>query len=330
MSDSGPFPFASLFLTIPTPLSDNGHIDRSALGHVVDYAVDQAPTGLALLTEAAEDALLLPDERREIVRRVGGQVAGRTELLVAVSAASTHEAVALVRFAEEHGATAFILSTPGLPGLGYRELYRHMELVSRATDRPVLLEIRPGNAAFSLAPEEQATLAQHPGLRGAFVPQPSAALSQKWARRFKGRPASLLSGCALTFGDAAEQGATGVVCGLSLLAPTAGWSALQAVAQGDRKALRQLAQSAAPALSLLGPPRAVEHLEGVYKLATKLAQRPLEGGWLRPSYPYGLLKAGLKLLGHPVEGWVRPPYEAPSRERVIRLKGALKQSGFIG
>ena len=329
MSASGPFPFASLFLAVPTPFSEDGSFDAAALDHLVNYALAQAPTGIGLLTEAAEDALLLPEERRAILQRVGARARGRTEVIVAISAPCTREAVELVRFAEDQGATAFILSTPGVPGMGYRELYRHTELVSRATERPVLLGVRPGNAAFRLAPEEQATLVQHPELKGAFVPQSSPATLKPWARRFKGRSMALLSGCALTLGDDAEHGgATGAVCGLSLLAPTAGRSAVRAVAEDDAKMLRTLVQAAAPAVSLLAPPRPAEQLDGIHKLATRLAQRPLENAW-RPSYPFGLLKAGLKLLGHPVGSRVRPPYEAPSEDRVERLRSALRQSGFL-
>ena len=329
MSATGPFPFASLFLAIPTPFAVDGTVQRTALDHAMSYALAQSPTGLALLTEAAEDALLLPEERRAIVRSGGAQTRGQAELIIAVSSPSTRAAVDLVRFAEEQGATAFILSPPGLPGLGYRALYRHTELISRATARPVLLEVRPGNAAFRLAPEEQATLVQHPGLKGVFVPQSSPATLKPWARRFENRSAAILNGCAFTLGEDAEHGATGAVCGLSLLAPTVGRSVSRAVAERAAKAWRALVQASAPAVYLLAPPRPVDQLDGIHKLAARLAQRPLEAEGLSPSYPSGLLKAGLKLLGHPVEARVRPPFEGPSEEQIVRLRSALKPSGFL-
>ncbi len=325
-----PFTFATCYVALPTPFDAEGKVDFSKLEQITDYVLGQKPDGLALLTEAAEDPLLTGEERIEIVNVVAGAVKNKVPLAVAVSAASTREAVELVRAADKVGAAGFFVSPFRLPGLGYRALYRHTDRVANACDKAIYLEVRPGNAIDCLTPEEKATLSQHPRVTGVFAPQAPLDSLKFWARRFKKREgAAVISGCALTFEECARQGATAVVCGISLLGMRPAKALIAAVKRGDVDTLREIAKQSEPAIQMLAPPRATEDLEGVKKLATKLAQQPLAGAELLPSYPFSLLKAGLQLQGHAFEPRVRPPYEPASAERIGRLRAVLKQAGYL-
>lgn len=323
-------PFASLFVALVTPFDEEGKVELPVLDLIVDYLLQQRVEGLALLTEAAEDAYLLPDERRTLLERVGAKAQGKVSQLVSLSAPSTREAVDLARFAESKGATGILVSPLAVPGLGYRALYRHVDRVGRATSLPVFLTVRPNNAAAHLTEEEQATLAQHPALAGVFLSQPSQAEVKTWARRFKKRSGVVLNGCALSFRSAAQAGATGSVCALSMLALDPSRKLMDAVRRGDVDVVRKIERRVAPAIDFLGPPRAPGEEQGVKKLANKLAQRPLDASSNAAWVSSGLIKAGLEQQGHKrVSPRVRPPGEQPSGERIARLEQVLKSAELL-
>lgn len=323
-------PFASLFVAVVTPFDEDGKVELPVLDLIIDYLLKQRVEGLALLTEAAEDSYLLPDERRTILDRVGAKAEGKVSQLVSISAPSTREAVDLARFAESKGATGILISPLGVPGMGYRALYRHVDRVGRATSLPVFLTVRPNNAADHLTEEEQATLAQHPSLSGVFLSQPSQAELKTWARRVRKRSGVVLNGCALSFRPAAQAGATGSICALSLLAVDASRKLMDGVRRGEVDVVRRLERRVAPAVDFLGPPRPPQEEQGVKKLANKLAQRPLDASSNAPWASPALIKAGLDLQGHKrVSGRVRPPLESASRERIQRLGQVLKSAELL-
>lgn len=320
---------AGVFAALPTPFDERRALDVKALDHLTDYLVERKLAGFALLTEASEDVLLGPDERRLILKSVAARLKGRRRLVVALSTPSSGEAIELGRLAEQKGAQALILGPPRVPGIGYRELYRHLDRVARAVSVPVLLAVRPGNALDALLPEEVEAIVGHAALKGVHAPHASSAQLEVWAKRLKGRGASILSGNALAASRAVKAGATGVVCGIAGIAPDLASEVWSAIGAGDKATVDRLEAQTAAVVEALGPAIAGEAKDGVHKLATKIARRALEGGNLSPSYPFALLKETLKLQGHPVRPEVRPPYESPRPEVIERLKVLLAQGGVL-
>lgn len=325
-----PLPFGSLFVALPTPFDEEGKVELSVLDRIVDYLLQHKVSGVAALTEAAEESLLTQDERASIVERVGARIAGKAALLVGISAPATRPAVDLARLAESKGATGLLLAPFAVPGLGYREMYRHTDRVGRATSLQVFLTVRPNNPVDLMSDEEKATLAQHPALTGAFLPLGAQPEVKAWARRFRKKNGVVLSGCGLTFQGAARAGAGGVVCALSILALDPTRRLLEALTRGDVDAVRKIERRAEPAIALLGPPRPPDEQPGMKKLAHKIAARPLDvapnAPWVQP----GLIKAGLELQGHKtISARVRPPLEQPSRERLQRLTQVLKSAELL-
>lgn len=342
--------FGSVLVALPSFFDERGQLDDKSLDHLVDYLLNSSVRGLALLTEAGEDAVLSPEERRHLIERVGRRVRGKKELVVGISAVSTREAIDLARHAEGQGAAAILLATDRVPGLGYRELYRHLDRVARATELPVLMVVRSGNAADGLAAEELATLGQHPRLAGVWLPEPTGRAPKRssgeggpipggpgpvhrrietWAKRLESRGGEIYGGCALSFLGAAKSGATGVICGLSMLATDLSVRMMGAVRRADVDEARSIEKKTAPAVDLLGPPRSAEELDGVKRLAARIARRSLEGSGLPLVVPFPLIKEGLRLQGHPIKSIVRPPFEQVGPEQIERLKSVMRGSGLI-
>lgn len=319
-----------VFAALPTPFDDGGRIDQKALDHLVDYLASRELAGVALLTEAAEDPLLGPDERRVLISSILGRLKGKKPALVGISAPATREAVELAKHAHAKGATGILIAPYRLPAYGYRELYRHLERLSKSVDLPILLSVRPENAIDALSPEEVATLARHSGLAGVFCGDPSAASIEAWARRIKKREdAAVLSSSSLAFSAAAKAGASGSICGIAVIAAEQSVRLFAAISRGEHEAAGVMEKRLAPAAELLGPQRGPDDLDGVGRLAAKLARRSLDGTNLAPTVPFALIKEALRLQGHPIKNRVRPPCEPVSADASERLKAALRVSGLM-
>lgn len=322
-------PLDGIYAAIPTPFDEGGTIDQKALDHLIDYLLSRDIRGLALLTEAAEDPVLSPEERRSLITAIAGRVKGKKPFLVNISAPATRDAVELAKHAQSKGAAGALLGPYGVPGIGYRELYRHLDRVTKSTELPVLLVLRRENSFDLLAPEELATLSKHPSVRGAYLPEAGPNVIESWVKRFKGRDASIFSGCSLAFSKAAHAGATGVICGLAAIASDQGAKLFEAIKHDYADIIANLEKTYAPAVDMLGPPRAPEELDGVQRFATKLAKRPLEGYQIVPTVSFALIKEALRLQGHPVKNRVRAPYERVSAEASERLKLTLRIAEII-
>src|SRR5689334_3595006 len=259
-------PLEGVFAAMPTPFDDAGKIDTKAVDHLVDYLCSRDLAGLALLTEAAEDPLLAPEERKSLIAQIAGRVKGRKALIVSVSAASTREATEVVKLAHARGAIAVILAPYRVPGIGYRELYRHLDRIAKSTELQVLIDVRAENAFDALAPEEISTLAKHAGLKGVFAPDAPKAALETWAKRMKKKSGVLMSGSSLAFSSAAMAGATGVICGMAVIASEQAPKLFDAIKRLDANIAGVMENRFAPAVEMLGPPRAGEETDPVKKL----------------------------------------------------------------
>jgi dihydrodipicolinate synthase/N-acetylneuraminate lyase len=229
-----------IWAALPTPFDDGGRIDQKALDHLLDYLMPRELAGFALLTEAAEAPVLASEERRQLVASVAARAQGKKPFLVAISAAATREAVELAKIAQQKGAAGLLLSTYRLPGLGYRELYRHLEKVGKATELPVLLVIRQENAFDSLVHEELTTLSKHASLKGVFAPGASVTAIEGWVKRFRDRHGAVLGGCSLAFRELAGAGATGTICGIAPVAPAHASKLYDAIKRGHAEVAGKL------------------------------------------------------------------------------------------
>lgn len=321
-------PYGEIYAALPTPFDDRGAVDRAALDQLLVYFADHALSGLALLTEAGEADFLTDSERRLIVERAEKRLEGRQPYWVSVRDASTRAAAEAARHAQDHGATGVLLSLARLPGVGYADLYRHIDRVARGLELPIVLAVRPGDLAWCLAPEEQAALAKHGKLKGVWLAEAGTQGLAVWAKRF-GSEGIVWAGHAFDAVDAAAVGARGAICALSVLAPEPAQAMVQALGRGDLQAIRRIQKRMAPAVERLGPPPATRGGQ-LERLAERLAKRPIDGARLRAGAPAGLLKAGLALQGHRLQAFVRPPQPQVSDDDRARLRQLMRACGMLG
>jgi len=319
------------FAAIITPFDSSRVLDEPALEHLIEYLnARERLQGFALCTDAAEDELLSLDERKVLIRLVAQMKGPDLGLIVRISCHASKEAAELAKVAETAGAHAVSVKLPRLPGVGYRELYRHIDQICRAVKIPVLLHTQKGDGLESLQIEEFETLVNYQGLKGVVAPQATTEELLRWKKWFGERDGAILSGCSLAMREATESGACGAVCGVYALAPEAADDISQAVSRGETASCKKLEAKWSAAQQLLGPKLRSEPPAGLQKIAAKIAKRSLEEKVLPTSYAPAAIKAALSLQGHTIRAEVRPPLETLRSNALEKFEAQLRKVGILG
>jgi dihydrodipicolinate synthase/N-acetylneuraminate lyase len=264
-----------------------------------------------------------------LIRLVAQMARSDHGVLVRIGSASSRDAGELAKVAETAGARAVSLKLPRLPGVGYRELYRHVDHVCRAVKIPVLLHTQKGDGLESLQMEEFETLVNYKGLQGVLAPQAASDEILRWKKWFDGRGGAVLSGCSLSIRATYDAGACGLVCGLYALAPEAADALASAYRQGEKAQIKKLEKKWSAARHLLGPRLRADPPAGLQKIAAKIAKRSLEDKILPTTYPAPLIKAALKLQGHGIRSEVRPPLETLRASAFDAFEAQLRKVGVL-
>lgn len=317
----------AVYAALPTFFEASGRIAAKAQAHLAEYLGGLDLDGFLLLSEAAEVHALTESEQAAVVADLAPRLGGRP-FWVQLSSPSTRAAIALAERAERAGAEALLLQPYLLPGLGYRELYRHLELISRQVSLPFVLGLRALSALSALAPEELDTIAAHPRVQGIFLAGLPLELTRAWAKSMEGARFGVAGACALSCRASLKAGARMNLCALSTLASAQAIELREAHRAGAYTVLEDREATLKPLVDQLGPPKPARERGGLSRIATRIADRSLSGDALAPLVPVGLLKEALRLQGHPLPTQLRPPQEAARAEDRARLQSLLRVCGI--
>ena len=95
-----------------TPLSDRDSLDHEGLERLLEHVIGGGVGGIFILGTTGEAPSLGYALRRELIKRVCAQVAGRIPVLVGITDTAFVESVALAKTAADCGADALVVTTP--------------------------------------------------------------------------------------------------------------------------------------------------------------------------------------------------------------------------
>lgn len=317
----------AVYAALPTFFDPGGGIDARAQAHLAEYLSARPLDGFLLLSEVAEAAQLSEAEQGAILDDLAPRL-GERPFWVQISSPSTRIAGELAERAERAGAQALLIQAYLHPGLGYRELYRHVELIARRVSLPLILGARALSAAAVLAPEELKTLALHPRVAGIFLPGRARELVSSWSKRLAERPLGVVGGCALDGRDIPRAGVRANACGLAVIATDPAVELREAARAGAQTVVDACATKLRPLVDQLGPERDPEERGGIERLASRIADRALSAHRLRPLANPALIKEALRLQGHPVTAHLRAPGDPLRPEDSDKLQALLRLSGL--
>ncbi len=140
MSDAG---FSGVFPYLVSPIDADGSVKESTLRRLVRHLIDQGVHGLTPLGSTGEVAYLSREQRREIVRIVAEEAAGRVPVVPGVESASTAAAIEESLAYRELGADGIVLILSSYFPLKETDVAGYFRDVADALDCPVILYNNP-------------------------------------------------------------------------------------------------------------------------------------------------------------------------------------------
>lgn len=122
-----------------TPFLDDGRIDVEAMERQIEFNVEAGVHGLGLAI-GSEMFKLNEAEREQLIAVTAAAIAGRTPLIVNVSAAASDLAVHYARLAENRGADALMVYPPTFLPAGVEEVVDYCTRIAAAVEIPIVLQ----------------------------------------------------------------------------------------------------------------------------------------------------------------------------------------------
>ncbi|HVE51563.1 MAG TPA: 4-hydroxy-tetrahydrodipicolinate synthase [Casimicrobiaceae bacterium] len=152
-------------VAIVTPMRAGGALDLDALRALIDWHVAEGTAGIVVVGTTGESPTVDVDEHQRLIKTTVDHVAGRIAVIAGTGANSTHEALALTRYAKEAGADSCLSVVPYYNKPTQEGLYRHFAAIAEV-GLPVILYNVPGRTVADIANETVLRLAKVPNIIG--------------------------------------------------------------------------------------------------------------------------------------------------------------------
>lgn len=144
-----------------TPMHEDGSVDYDALRRLIDWHIAEGTHCIGVVGTTGESPTVRVDEHCEVIRVAVEQAAGRVPIMAGCGANSTHEAIALARYARQVGADSQLQVVPYYNKPTQEGLYQHFRTIAEAVgDLPLVLYNVPGRTVADLQHDTVLRLAQ--------------------------------------------------------------------------------------------------------------------------------------------------------------------------
>jgi 2-keto-3-deoxy-L-arabinonate dehydratase len=168
-------PLTGLIPILATPFHDDGSLDVTSLGSLVDFELQSGVDGVAVFGMASEGFALTAGERRTILREVSEGVAGAVPIVAGVGATSTVTAVEQAKEAVDGGANALMVLPPFMVKPSPAQLVDFYGTVAAETGTHVMVQDAPGATGVTMGVPLIAELSRLPGVASIKVEAPPTA-----------------------------------------------------------------------------------------------------------------------------------------------------------
>lgn len=143
--------FQGIFPYLVSPVNADGSVKEASLQHLVEHLIACGVHGLTPLGSTGEFYYLTWEQRREIVRIVVEQTAGRVPVVAGVACSSVYEARRQTREFEAMGVDGILTVLNVYFPLRQDEIYDYFAAVAGSTTLPVVLYNNPKLTGFEIA-----------------------------------------------------------------------------------------------------------------------------------------------------------------------------------
>jgi 4-hydroxy-tetrahydrodipicolinate synthase len=272
---------------ITTSFNEKYEVDHSFMNTHVRWLLANGCTGIVGLGSLGEGATLTNTEKAAILHTLVSAAGNSGEIVAAISALSTDEALALGNTAKSAGCNGLMILPPYVYKGDWREMKTHVAAVLRSTDLPCMLYNNPVAYGTDFTPEQIAELAdEHPNLQA--VKESSTDVRRVTAiRALLGNRVAVFVGVDDAILEGIAAGAVGWVAGLADALPRESADLFNYGVQGKIKEAFELYRWFLPLLRMDTVPKFVQLI--------KLVQQELGVGCARVRGPR------LELMGEELE-----------------------------
>lgn len=285
-------------VAIVTPFNQDGSVNFSKLGELVDWQIQNGTDGIVALGTTGESATMTDEEDDAVCEYVLKRVNGRIPVIVGSGSNCTASMLDKSLRYQAMGAQGLLIIAPYYNKTNEEGMYRHFATVVDAVDIPCILYNVPGRTGCSISEGVVKRLAGHPNVMGIKEASGNMSYACKIAR-YLGPDFAMYSGNDDITVPILSVGGSGVISVLANILPQQTHDMVMAYLSGDT--------AAATAAQL-------RYLELINSLFLEVNPIPV--------------KAALNMMGWEVGPCRMPLYEM-SQGAAQRLRAAMEEAGLL-
>ena len=285
-------------VAIVTPFHQDGSVNFSKLGELVDWQIQNGTDGIVALGTTGESATMTDEEDNAVCEYVLKRVNGRIPVIVGSGSNCTASMLEKSLRYQAMGAQGLLIISPYYNKTNEEGMYRHFATVVDAVDIPCILYNVPGRTGCSISEGVVKRLAGHPNVMGIKEASGNMSYACKIAR-YLGPDFAMYSGNDDITVPILSVGGSGVISVLANILPKQTHDMVMSYLSGDT--------AAATAAQL-------RYLELINSLFLEVNPIPV--------------KAALNMMGWEVGPCRMPLYEM-SQGAAQRLRAALEEAGLL-
>ena len=285
-------------VAIVTPFHQDGSVNFSKLGELVDWQIQNGTDGIVALGTTGESATMTDEEDDAVCEYVLKRVNGRIPVIVGSGSNCTASMLDKSLRYQAMGAQGLLIIAPYYNKTNEEGMYRHFATVVDAVDIPCILYNVPGRTGCSISEGVVKRLAGHPNVMGIKEASGNMSYACKIAR-YLGPDFAMYSGNDDITVPILSVGGSGVISVLANILPKQTHDMVMSYLSGDT--------AAATAAQL-------RYLELINSLFLEVNPIPV--------------KAALNMMGWEVGPCRMPLYEM-SQGAAQRLRAALEEAGLL-
>lgn len=285
-------------VAIVTPFHQDGSVNFSKLGELVDWQIQNGTDGIVALGTTGESATMTDEEDDAVCEYVLKRVNGRIPVIVGSGSNCTASMLEKSLRYQAMGAQGLLIISPYYNKTNEEGMYRHFATVVDAVDIPCILYNVPGRTGCSISEGVVKRLAGHPNVMGIKEASGNMSYACKIAR-YLGPDFAMYSGNDDITVPILSIGGSGVISVLANILPKQTHDMVMSYLSGDT--------AAATAAQL-------RYLELINSLFLEVNPIPV--------------KAALNMMGWEVGPCRMPLYEM-SQGAAQRLRAALEEAGLL-
>ena len=285
-------------VAIVTPFHQDGSVNFSKLGELVDWQIQNGTDGIVALGTTGESSTMTDEEDDAVCEYVLKRVNGRIPVIVGSGSNCTASMLDKSLRYQAMGAQGLLIIAPYYNKTNEEGMYRHFATVVDAVDIPCILYNVPGRTGCSISEGVVKRLAGHPNVMGIKEASGNMSYACKIAR-YLGPDFAMYSGNDDITVPILSVGGSGVISVLANILPKQTHDMVMSYLSGDT--------AAATAAQL-------RYLELINSLFLEVNPIPV--------------KAALNMMGWEVGPCRMPLYEM-SQGAAQRLRAALEEAGLL-